>query len=151
MIIKSNPCQLRYRLQSIITQIVFIDWSSIFHMICSINWYQLVFNHIDCIDHIIEGILWEFATSEFTEIILIWVSKIFVFLMFQPRVLIVTLRRSPSSIKEVGSNVAVVWRPDSSVVAVSVSNYCNYNCFYCIDKSLLLLISTDIMSLFLMS
>ncbi|KXJ14756.1 Guanine nucleotide exchange factor subunit R06F6.8 [Exaiptasia diaphana] len=39
----------------------------------------------------------------------------------RPRVLIVTLRRSPTSIKEVGTNVAVVWKPDSSVLAVSTS------------------------------
>jgi hypothetical protein len=35
--------------------------------------------------------------------------------------LIVTIRRSPSSLKEVGTNVAVTWKPDSSVIAVSVS------------------------------
>ena len=39
----------------------------------------------------------------------------------QPRVLVVTCRRSYESVQEVGKNIAIVWRPDSSVLAVTVS------------------------------
>ena len=39
----------------------------------------------------------------------------------QPRVLVVSYRRSYDAIKDVGRNVTVVWKPDSTALAVTVS------------------------------
>ena len=39
----------------------------------------------------------------------------------QPRVLVISYRRSYDAIKDVGRNVTVVWKPDSTALAVTVS------------------------------
>jgi len=43
------------------------------------------------------------------------------FFPFKPRVLVVAYRRSYDAIKDVGRNLTVVWKPDSTAVAVTVS------------------------------
>jgi len=39
----------------------------------------------------------------------------------KPRVLVVAYRRSYDAIKDVGKNVTVAWKPDSSALAITVS------------------------------
>ena len=42
---------------------------------------------------------------------------------FQPRVLVVAYRRSYDALKDVGRNVSVAWKPDSTALAVTVSRH----------------------------
>lgn len=39
----------------------------------------------------------------------------------QPRLLVVAYRRSYDAIKDIGKNVAIGWKPDSTALAVTVS------------------------------
>jgi len=43
------------------------------------------------------------------------------YISLKPRVLVVSYRRSYDAIKDVGRNVAVAWKPDSTALAVTVS------------------------------
>ena len=52
--------------------------------------------------------------------ILFLYSSCFLF-PFKPRVLVVAYRRSYDAIKDVGRNLTVVWKPDSTAMAVTVS------------------------------
>ena len=46
-----------------------------------------------------------------------------ILLYFKPRVLVVAYRRSYDAIKDVGRNITVAWKPDSTALAVTVSTY----------------------------